>query len=151
MFTNTRKLQLKKCRQNPAFLSTFLGIAFICLGLNVSTTFAQEPEPPKVCISQAAANQCAANARELPAVREKNAVLEAALLEKDKSIAEIREAARKNEADLKEALVKTQSELAVKTGQLIGAEAMVTRLTAIIDFMLKNGRQKCNGVICVQF
>jgi len=108
------------------------------------------PDEPKICISQAAANLCGANARELPLLKEKIAALEAALIEKDKNTAEIREAARKNEADLKERLGKTESELAVKTGQLIGAEAMVTRLTAIIDFMLKNGREKCYSIICVQ-
>jgi IS5 family transposase len=122
----------------------------VCILIFTAATNCQVPDEPKVCISQAAANKCAENARLVPALENKNTTLEASLLEKDKSIAELREAGRKNEADLKEALIKTQSELATKTGQLIGAEAMVTRLTAIIDFMLKNGREKCYGLICIQ-
>lgn len=141
MLTHTRKLQLI----TEAIIITVCFLAF------VSIAQAQTPDEPKVCISQAAANKCAENARVVPALEAKIAELEAGLLLKDKSIAETREAARKNEADLKERLGKTEGELATKTGQLIGSEAMVTRLTAIIDFMLKNGRQKCNGLICVQF
>lgn len=136
MHAYTRQLQL-------------IAVAILAL---VAGAFAQDPEPPKICISQAAANKCAENARVVPALEAKIAELEAGLLEKDKSIAEIREAARKNEAELRAALSKTENELATKTGQLIGAEATITRFTAIIDFMLKNGRNKCGGftVFCIQ-
>lgn len=102
-----------------------------------------------VCITQEAANRAAQNARELEAQKQKVIVLESALVEKDKNVAEIQLAKDKNEAELKAALTETQTKLATATGQLIGAEATNVRLTAIIDFMLKNGRSKCN--LCIQF
>lgn len=115
-----------------------------CLFLAPLAVFSQEP---RVCISQSAANVCAANSRENSALREKIGVLEAALLEKDKSIAELRDAGSKNVADLTKALHETEIKLATATGQLIGVEAEKTRLLAIIDFMLKNGRTKKYGLI----
>ena len=123
-----------------------LPIIFAVLAISVAAQ-----DELKVCISQSAANVCAANSRELSAIREKVVVLESALIEKDKSIQELKDANQKNVADLTKALHETETKLATATGQLIGAEAMVVRLTAVIDFMLKNGRQKCNGLICVQF
>lgn len=100
-----------------------------------------------VCISQAAANQAAENARELSATKAKITTLTEALAEKDKIIADVRATASKNEADLKEALTKTQTELATKTGQLIGCEANSTRQLAVIDVLLKNVRPKKIGLI----
>jgi flagellar motility protein MotE (MotC chaperone) len=112
-------------------------------------TFSQTVDCPAgfVCISQEAANKARENALELQATKEKAVVLETALTEKDKSIAELRETARKNEADLKERLHKTEVELATKTGQLIGAEAERTRLIAITEFLLKHGRVKKYGIL----
>src|SRR4051812_7296291 len=87
---------------------------------------AQAPSCPigLVCISQAAANVAAQNARELAATKEKVTTLEAALVEKDKNVADVQAAAATNVADLKDRLQKTEIELATKTGQLIGSEAM---------------------------
>lgn len=100
-----------------------------------------------VCISKAAANQAAENARELTATKAKVATLTEALTEKDKIIADNKAVADKNEADLKERLHKTEVELAAKTGQLIGAEANSVRQLAVIDVLLKNTRPKKIGLI----
>jgi len=96
-----------------------------------------------LCISQAAGNAAAENKRELEATKNKVNVLTEALTEKDKIIADVKATASKNEADLKAALTNTQTELAVKTGQLIGAEASNVRNLAIIDLLLKQTRKKC--------
>ena len=101
----------------------------------------------QITISQDAANRAAELARENPVLKEKIAVLEAALKEKDKSIEELRAANAKNIADLKAALHETENQLALKVGQLTATEAQMVRLTAIIDFMLKNGRTKKIGLI----
>lgn len=124
----------------------FLILTIFILMASVSATAQSCPEN-MVCLSQAAANKAAENARELIAVREKVQVLENALLEKDKSISEVRETARKNEADLKEVLHKTEVELSLKTGQLISNESEKTRLLAIIDVLLKSVRPKKVGLI----
>lgn len=41
-------------------------------------------------------------------------------------------------------------ELAKQIGEKTGAQAEAARLSAIVEFLLKNGRKKCYG-ICVQF
>jgi septal ring factor EnvC (AmiA/AmiB activator) len=117
--------------------------------LSPLAAFSQSVEcpPSLICLTQAEANAAAQNARELIATREKITVLESALKSKDDTIREIQETAKKNENDLKEAINRTTAELARTNGQLTGAEAMNVRLTAIIDFMLKNGRTKKYGVI----
>lgn len=103
-----------------------------------------------VCISQAAANQAAENAREKAALEAKVSVLEAGLIEKDKSIEEVKQTARANEADLKDALSKTEVKLGTATGELIGARAQIVTQTAMIEFMLRNGRKKCSlTIICL--
>lgn len=120
------------------FIITFL----LCVyGVNTS---AQVPCPAAfVCISQEAANRAAENARELPAVKDKVTALEQALKDKDSIIAANKDAAGKNEADLKAALVKTQTDLATATGQIISLHAQTVRDAALIDILLKNTRSKC--------
>ena len=104
-----------------------------------------------VCLSQSAANAAAQLAREAPVKDEKIKVLTDALTEKDKIIESVKATASKNEADLKEALNRTQTDLAAKTGQLIGSESSNTRNLAIIDFLLKTPRVKCLPFsICVK-
>lgn len=49
--------------------------------------------------------------------------------------------------DLKNELDQMRLELAKAIGEKTGNEQMVVRLTAIIDFMLKNGRTKKYGLI----
>lgn len=115
-------------------------------------SFSQTVQCPQgyICLTQQEANVARDNALELKAVKEKIIVLTNALDEKDKSINELKSTAQKNEADLKDALHKTEIELATTKGQLIGSEAEKTRLTAIIDFMLKNGRKKCQPFsVCI--
>jgi peptidoglycan hydrolase CwlO-like protein len=127
-------------------MKLLITILFILTASVITTAQTVCPEG-LVCISQSAANQAAANVRELEATKEKVTVLESALKSKDDTIREIQETAKKNENDLKEAINRTTAELARTNGQLTGAEAMNVRLTAIIDFMLKNGRTKKYGVI----
>lgn len=132
MLTYTRKLSL-----------------IILLILSPVAVFSQTAECPQgfICLTQAEANKARENALELAATKEKVQTLEDALKAKDASYNDLKTAKEKNEADLTERLNKVTNELATKTGQLIGAEAMNVRLTAIIDFMLKNGRTKKYGVI----
>lgn len=106
---------------------------------------AQCPVMPSgfVCLSQQAANVAAENARELAATKDKVAIVEAGMIEKDKILADTKAEDLKSINDLKAALTKTQTNLGTATGQLIGAEAMNVRLTAIVDVLLKNTRAKC--------
>lgn len=96
-----------------------------------------------ICISQQAANKAAENARELEATKGKVTVLEDAIKVKDQQITDLRSTSGKNEADLKEALHKTEVELAKVTGQVIQLEADRVRWTAVIDLALKNTRKSC--------
>ena len=124
-------------------ITIFITLLFIFCALNVSA----QTDNQTICISPAAAEKCASNTRELAAQKLKVQTLEDALKLKDASIAELRETARKNEADLKAALNSTQIELALKTGQIISKDAEIVRLTAIVEFLLKNGRTKKIGLI----
>lgn len=141
MHTHSRKLQMKIWLQG-FFIVTFLGV-----GTALSQAATSQCPSGLVCLSQQAANQAAANARELEATKQKVSVLETALTDKDKSIQELKETNDKNVADLKDAMHKTEIELASTKGQLIGAEAQVTRQTAIIDLLLKYARPKKIGLI----
>lgn len=131
-------------------------VLFVCLSVlflvAVTATTARSQSPIEcpagyVCISQTAANQAAQLAREAPAKDEKIKALTEALTKKDEIIADVRATAAKNEADLKEALTRTQTDLATKTGQLIGCEANQTRQLAVIDVLLKNVRPKKIGLL----
>lgn len=55
-------------------------------------------------------------------------------------------------ADQKNITADIKIELAKAIGEKTGAEQMVVRLTAIIEFLQKNGRKKCGTftLICVQ-
>lgn len=122
------------------FIKTILFVAFAVLA---SCQFAHaQTEPPKVCISQNAANIARDNALELEATKNKILVLEQALKDKDKTIAEIQETGRKNEADLKDVLSKTENALSTATGQLIQSQAEIVRQTAIITTMIPMLRAK---------
>lgn len=133
--------ELRKCGN---FVVLFIAIM---LAVTISTSAQTLCPEGLVCISQAAANQAAENARELTATKAKVTILTEALTEKDKIIADNKAVADKNEADLKERLHKTEVELATKTGQLLGAEANSVRQLAVIDVLLKNTRPKKIGLI----
>lgn len=122
----------------PILITTFL------LVLCPLVAFSQEPT---VCISQSAANVCAANSREIVALREKIAVLESALLDKDKSIEEVKETNRLNVVDLTKAMHETEVKLATATGQIIQLEADRVRWVGVIDILIKNSRKKSIGLI----
>lgn len=106
--------------------------------------------PGFLCISQAAGNAAAENARELAATKNKVTVLEASLVEKDKSIEEVKATAAKNVADLTAENTKILLNTAEKTGQLIKCEAFAVRDGAIIEFLVKNQRSKQSGLINIK-
>ncbi len=124
-------------------------IAFAILLSSCSYAYAQCPAMPVgfVCITQATANAAAADHRELDATKEALKARDQALVDKDKIIEANKAVAAKNEADLKAALVSTQTELATKVGTLIGCEANQVRNAAIIDTLLKNAKPKKIGLI----
>ncbi len=103
--------------------------------------------PGFLCVTQQAGNRMEQIIRESQAKDEKIVVLQDALIEKDKIIADNKAVAALNIADLKAANHKTEAELALKTGQLIGAEANSVRQLAVIDVLLKNVRPKKIGLI----
>lgn len=142
MHTYTRKLSIKVLTL-ILVLSIFSGTGF------AQTTVVDCPQG-YICLTQAEANAARDAVKQRDAANNKITVLEGVVVEKDKTIAEIKDTAQKNQADLTDRLHKTEVELATKTGQLIGAESEKTRLTSIIDFMLKNGRKKCQPFsICI--
>lgn len=106
-----------------------------------------ECPPNLICLSQEAANKARDNALELKAVKDKVVVLEQALKLKDQSIEELTATMRRNDADLKEALKKTEIELGLKTGQLIARESEVVRQSQIIQAMIPMLRKKKIGLI----
>jgi len=72
-----------------------------------------------------------------------------ALADSDTVKAQAIELAAKDQAiaDFQKELNAMRIELAKAIGEKTGSEQMVVRLTAIIDFMLKNGRTKKYGLI----
>ncbi len=124
-----------------------LGILLIALVFVTSAAAQTECPAGKICLSQAAANQAAEDHRVRAALEAEIAVLKQALLDKDKIIEDNKATAGKNEADLRDALHRTEVDLATKTGQLIGAEASNVRNLAIIDLLLKSVRPKKIGLI----
>lgn len=133
--------------------SAILGVFALIYACFAASTAAQSPcdgvvlPSGAVCLSQAAANAAATLARESAAKDEKLKVLETALADKDKIIAENKATAAKNEQDLKAALHKTEVDLSLKTGQIISCEANQTRQLAVIDVLLKTVRPKKIGLI----
>jgi hypothetical protein len=86
----------------------------------------------------------------LETTKQKVSVLESALTEKDKSIDELIKTNRQNVADLTDRLHRTENDLAETKGELIRSDAEVVRQTAMIQFMLTNGRKKCSlAIICL--
>jgi hypothetical protein len=126
-------------------------ITLFLLILAPLAAYSQAKCPPMpsgtICLSQAAANAAASNARELAASRAEIEILKQALTEKDKSITELRLAGNQNVADLTKALTDTQVKLAQKTGELIGSDAERTRLIAMLEMALKNTKKKRNAFI----
>ena len=110
-------------------------ILLLFFTLAVGTGYSQTPATPQdcpagfVCITPEAARR--------------------ALVDSDTVKAQSVEIAAKDTAiaDLQKELNAMRIELAKAIGEKTGSEQMVVRLTAIIDFMLKNGRTKKYGLI----
>lgn len=122
-----------------------LFIVFLFFGIAAS---AQCPVMPSgfLCISQAAGNAAAENARLIPALEGKIAVLEQGLRDKDVTITETREAGRKNVEDLTGRLMTVTAEAAHEKGQRVQLEADKVFWTEIIKLAIQNARKKCAGV-----
>jgi hypothetical protein len=102
----------------------------IWLSLTASNVSAQTECPPdKVCLTIEQARQ--------------------ALIDSDTVKAQqVEIKAQKDAIELYKAeIANLRIELAKMTGDKTGAEQMIVRLTAIVDFMLKNGRTKKYGLI----
>lgn len=128
-------------------------ILFILVLLVGTTVNAQDaPAEPKVCISQAAANQCAANTRERDALLEEVATLKEVVAARDKTIGDLKETNRKNVEDLTGRLHATENKLSETAGELKEARANINRVLMMNEFLLKNGRNKCGGItiFCIQ-
>lgn len=114
------------------------------LSLNsyAQTTVVNCPEG-YICLTQAEANAARDKAKELEAANGKILVLEDSLKKKDESIKEIQDTARKNLDDMKDTLHKTEVELARTNGLLVGTQSENVTLKAMVEFLNKNGRKKC--------
>jgi len=122
-------------------------IVVLTLGFTVGASGQNVPnDVQKVCISQAAANACRDNALLIPALNEKIAALEAQVKARDASIAELIETNRKNVTDLKDAMHKTELQLAQKTGEIIACQANDVSNRAIITAMIPMLRAKRVGL-----
>lgn len=109
-----------------------LSILFIAVwfSLTASSVVAQTECPPdRVCLTVEQARQ--------------------ALIDSDTVKAQSIEIKAKTDAIelYKAEIANLRIELAKMTGDKTGAEQMIVRLTAIVDFMLKNGRTKKYGLI----
>lgn len=115
--------------------------------LTSATCFGQAKDEPKICISQEAANKAAENAATVIAQAEKIKVLEESLKLKDQSISELRETARRNEADYKAALARMEADAAFVKGQLVASQAETARQSATIQQMIPLLRPKSWSLI----
>lgn len=129
-------------------LTRTIGLSVIILAAGVAAS-AQCPVMPQgfICLSQSAANVAAANARENVALKDKIAVLEAGLTEKDKSIQELKDVNQKNVLDLTGQLNKVTADWAFEKGKNTSLEADKVLWTAVIDVLIKNSRKKSIGLI----
>lgn len=130
-------------RPSALRLSIILGVLFVA-----SNVGAQCPVMPKgfICISQDAANVAVANSRENVVLKEKVTVLEAGLAEKDKSIQELKDVNQKNVLDLTGQLNKVTADWAFEKGKNTSLEADKVLWAAVIEVLVKNSRQKTNGI-----
>src|SRR6478609_9008971 len=95
-----------------------------------------------LCITQAAGNEVRQNKLELEATKAENVILKQAVADRDADIKTLQETGKKNVADLADRLHKTEVDYATAQGNLIGAQAEITRLTVMTQFLLTNGRKK---------
>lgn len=107
-------------------------LLFAIIFLGALAGYSQDCPPDKVCITPEAARKALRDADE-------NTALKAEIQVKDQALIDERGVSTGLKIDL-----------AKMTGDKTGAEQMVVRLTAIIDFMLKNGRVKQNGIFNIK-
>lgn len=113
-------------------INTVLFIAFFLIPF--STSFAQEPQSSeKICYERAEAIEIDKGLAERDALREE------------------KKAWQQNEKDLRNEIQKLQLDLARVTGEKIGSEAMVIRLSALVDVMMPRLRKKCIGLCVFNF
>lgn len=99
-----------------------------------------------LCITQAAGNVAAENARELAATKDLVTELRAALKTKDQNTEEIKAAAKENETALLNRLMKVTTDYGTAQGQVIELKAANTEKTMQINVLLNQTRKRC-GVI----
>lgn len=99
-----------------------------------------------LCISQEAGNIAVQNARLVPALEAKVMAQEQGLSEKDKSIQELKDTNQKNVLDLSAQINKVTADWAFEKGKNTALEADKVLWTAVIEVLVKNSRQKTNGI-----
>lgn len=117
-------------------------IFFGFIGTQAQTSLCPTP-PGYVCITQAAGNVAAQNAKELEAQKEKVKILEDGLAAERKSIEELKVLNAKNIADLTLRINELSIQLADATGRLAEKDNTIIRQTATIEVLARNSRKKC--------
>lgn len=125
-----------------------IGLSVIFIAIFVASASAQCPVMPAgtVCLTQSAANVAMANSRENAALKEKIAVLEEGLKQKDVSIQELKDLNSKNVLDLTNQLSKVTAEAALEKGRAEQCNADKVLWSAVIPVLVQNTRQKTNGI-----
>jgi hypothetical protein len=122
------------------------GLFLVCLFLFHAEARAQSVECPKdlICLTKEQANINRDKLIELDGLKTKTIpALEAQVLAEKTNVLTAQNTAAKNEADLRKENVELLVKVGTLTGQLIGVEGERTRLIAQVEFLNKNGRQKC--------
>lgn len=131
------------------------GIIVTCLTLALTAaTLGQVAGCPQgyVCLTQEAAQRAVENARLRPLLEQQIEELTKSRDAARQDAESVRSTAMKNEADLRKALIDTTVDYARASGELIQSKAEVVNLRTQVEFMLKNGRNKCGGftLLCIQ-
>lgn len=121
-------------------------IAFLAMMAVYSQTTLAQACPPQfaVCLTQEQMNANAAKLRELEALKaEKIPELQNQVLAEKINVLDVKKTAAENEVALREKNIELLVKVGTLTGQLIGAESERNRLIGQVEFLNKNGRQKC--------
>jgi hypothetical protein len=145
---HTRSVRLWK-----AIEAALVGIIFwLCFAVGVTNAQTCPPMPPGLlCITHTAGNNAAANARELEAQRQKVAVLEGALRQKDVTIEEWKKTNADNVERLTNRIMAVTAEAALEKGRREQLEADKVFWTEIIKVAIANTREKTNGIKIFDF
>jgi hypothetical protein len=118
----------------------------ITIILSAAFTTSAQTCPPEfaACLSQAQANATAEKLRELKTIKEEEIpALKSQVAAEKQNVLDVKNTAAKNEADLREKNIELLVKVGTLTGQLIGAEASVVRLSAENQFLVPMVRKKC--------